>query len=467
MKILLLNPPSLTNFGSEVPEIVNEERGCNPPLGLLYVASYLLKHSDHKVKVIDSMVEKLDMDAIADRIKRLKPDVMGMTAMTFTIMDVLKIAAIAKKINKKTKVVLGGPHGHLYPEETLNLPNVDYLIMGEGERPFLELIDNLEDPSKVDGIAFKRGEEIIINPKLPLIQHLDEIPFPARHLTPYMKYSSLLGKHDVVTTMITSRGCPYKCLFCDRPHLGKQFRARSAENVVEEFEQCVDMGIEEFLVYDDTFTVDRQRVVDICNLIQKKGLKISWDIRARVNTVDKELLDLLKKAGCERIHYGVEAGNPEILKILRKGITMDQARKVFKMTKKAGIQTLAYFMIGSPRETRETIQQTIDFAIELDPDFCHFTITTPFPGTELYFMGMKEGLIKGDVWREFAKNPTQDFVPPLWEENLDRDELVELLKKAYKDFYTRPSYILKRLIKVRSVGEFKRKARAGLKVFGL
>ncbi|HII71281.1 TPA: radical SAM protein [Candidatus Woesearchaeota archaeon] len=470
MKILLINPPDLTPLGSEVPEIVNEERGHNPPLGLLYVAAYLIensKGSKHKVKVLDASVEGLGFEDIKERIANLRPDIIGMTAMSFTLLDCLKIADIAKKIDKDVKVVLGGPHVNLYPEESLSIENIDFLVLGEGERPFLELVENIENPAKVDGIGFKQDGKIHLNQKLPLIEDLDEIPFPARHLTPYRKYNSLLGKHDIVTTMITSRGCPYKCLFCDRPHLGKVFRARSAENVFQELKECVDMGINEFLIYDDTFTIDRKRVVDICNLIIKGGLDISWDIRARVNTVDYKLLKLLKKAGCERIHYGVEAGNPEILKVLRKGITKEQVREVFKMTKKAGIQILAYFMIGSPRETEETIQETIDFAKELEPDYVHFTITTPFPGTELYFMGLKEGLIKKDVWREFARNPTSDFVPPLWEENLTREELIRLLKKAYKEFYTRPSYILKRLVKVRSLGEFKRKAKAGLKVFGL
>ena len=181
--------------------------------------------------------------------------------------------------------------------------------------------------------------------------------------------------------------------------------------------------------------------------------------------MDKELLEKLKKAGCERIHYGVESGNPEILKILRKGITVEQAKKAFKMTKEVGIGTLAYFILGSPRETKSEMLESLKLAKELDPDFAHFTVMAPFPATPLYDMGIKEGVLKRDYWKDFALNPTKDFVPPLWEENMTNEELIELLEYAYKNFYIRPRYVIKEVLKVRSFGEFGRKAKAGLKVF--
>jgi radical SAM superfamily enzyme YgiQ (UPF0313 family) len=208
-------------------------------------------------------------------------------------------------------------------------------------------------------------------------------------------------------------------------------------------------------------------VVDVCDGIIKRKLNIGWDIRARVNTIDKDLLKKLKKANCERIHYGVESGNPEILRVLNKGITVDRVRTTFQQTKEAGISVLAYFMIGCPKETRKEIMETISFAKELKPDFVHITIFTPFPATEIYKMGLREGIIKNDFWREFAQNPTEGFQPHCWEEHFTREELQEIIVYAYKSFYTRPRYILKRLTCVRSVGEFMRMARAGLKVFGM
>ena len=468
MKILLIYPPAENIITSTYPAVVDEEAGFYPPLGLMYVAAYAERNTEHKIEILDTEVERMDYPTIEREIERRKPDIVGIQAMTFMLIDVILTAKIIKRVNKEIKIVLGGPHVNIYPDETISIPEIDYIVLGEGEIPFTELIQNLENTQKlkkIPGLVFKEGEKIVNTGSRELIDTLDIIPFPARHLTPYKKYYSLLAKRAPVTTMMTSRGCPYKCLFCDRPHLGKKFRARSAGNVVDEMEECVDMGIKEFFLYDDTFAVNRRRAFDICNEILNRGLDIGWDIRTRVDNVNKELLEKLREAGCERIHYGVESGNPEILKVLKKGITIEQARKAFKMTKEVGIRTLAYFMIGSPRETKSQILETIEFAKKLNPDFVHFSVTTPFPATPLYYMGLEEGQLKNDYWREFAKKPAKDFVPELWEEILSQEELIELLKYAYKSFYIRPRYILKEMLEVRSLEEFKRKAKAGLSVF--
>ena len=470
MKVLLINPPSENTIEAEVPSVVNEERGHNPFLGLMYIASALLKKTDSQVKIIDCAVEGLNHDGLRNEIKRFDPDIIGMTAMSFTLLDNLKAAEIAKQVNNDIKVIFGGPHPHIFPEETINLENVDLIVLGEGEETIVELVNNIDSEDRwkeIKGIVFKDEGKAINTGLRPLTEDLDSIPFPARTLTPYKKYSSLLARRTPITTMETSRGCPYKCIFCDRPHLGKVFRARSPKDVAAEFEECVNLGIREILIYDDTFTINRKRVVDICNMIIERKLDVGWDIRARVNTVDKELLELMKKAGCQRIHYGVEAGNQKIMDVLKKGITREQVMKAFDATRKTGMDILAYFMIGSPRETRETIMDSINFAKKIRPDYVHFSITTPFPATELYQMGLNEGILKADVWKEFAKNPTKDFKPPLWEENLKREELIEMLYMAYKKFYTRPSYIVNKMLKIRSFAEFKRKAKAGLKIFGL
>jgi radical SAM superfamily enzyme YgiQ (UPF0313 family) len=237
--------------------------------------------------------------------------------------------------------------------------------------------------------------------------------------------------------------------------------------VVDELQECVEMGIEEFLVYDDTFTVDRKRTVEICDEIVRRGLDISFDIRARVDTVDETTLDKLAAAGCAGIHYGVEAGTERILKVLNKGIHIEQAARVFELTRRRGIPVLAYFMIGSPTETREDILTTFRVARSLKPDYVHMTILTPFPGTEIYRMALEKGVIERDVWREFAARPDPSFEPPHWGENFTREELNELLVYGYKRFYLRPAYVLKRLWALRSWSEFKRKAAAGLKVLGM
>lgn len=463
MKILLINPPALNTLTANIPEILDQERGFIPPLGLMYVAAYLEKNSSHEVKILDCQLEKLDWPELEKKIIDEKPDVAGITAMTFTLIDVIKTAGIIKKINRNIKVVLGGPHIHIYPEETINIPAIDFLVLDEGEITFKELVEALsanqpaKDLSVIKGIVFKNGEEIINTGYRELIQNLDKLPFPARHLLPYQKYFSVLSSASPITTAFSSRGCPYQCTFCNRPHLGKIFRARSAKNVVDEMEECQKMSIKEILFYDDTFGVDRQRVSDICEEIKKRNLTIFWDIRTRVNTVDEEILNNLKKAGCQRIHYGVEAGTQKILNILKKGITLEQAENAFKITKKAGIQTLGYFMIGSPTETEKDIMETIKFMKKLDPDFVHVAITTPYPATALYLGGLQKKVFPCDYWREFAKNPKSDFVPLLWEENLSREKLISLLKKAYRSFYLRPSYIIKKILKLKSGPELIRK----------
>ena len=259
--------------------------------------------------------------------------------------------------------------------------------------------------------------------------------------------------------MMTSRGCPYRCCFCDRPHLGKRFRAHSATYVVDEIEECKKLGIREILLYDDTFTVNKERVLSICDEIQNRQLNISWDIRTRVDNVDEAMLEKLKQAGCRRIHYGVESGTSEILKILRKDIDLQKTKDIFATTRVIGIKTLAYFMIGSPTETQDQINKTIDFMMELQPDFVHISITTPFPATDLYRLGLERGILKSDYWREFSRKPTADFVPKVWEENFTREQLVALRKLAYRRFYLRPKYIFKQISRIKSWRDLKIKGK--------
>ena len=470
MNVLLINPLRKNEIIGNNPSIIEEERGYNPPLGLLYIAGYLEKYAKHNITVIDSQVEKLDYSSLESRVRSIRPDIVGITAMTMTMIDVIKTVDIVKSLDSNIKVILGGPHVHLFPEETIDLKGVDYLVLGEGEVTFKELLDSVNDKSRlrdIPGLVFKDNGKIINTGVRPLIKNIDEVPFPARHMVSYKKYTSLLSKGNIVTTIFTSRGCPYKCTFCDRPHLGKMFRARSPENVVQELEECVKMGIDNFLFYDDTFSVNKKRVIDICKEIIKRKLSIDWDIRTRVDNVNEEMLRLMKKAGCNGIHYGIETGSEKILKVLDKGITIEQANRIFELTRKYRIPTLAYFMIGNPTETIDDINTTFKVMKMLKPDYVHLTILTPFPGTKIYFDGLKSGIIKKDYWREFAKNPSPDFVPPHWDEIFNKNELKDLLIKGYKGFYMRPSYVFKKILDLKSFNEFKKKAVAGFKVFAM
>lgn len=467
MKVLFINPPSKNEIISCNPKIIKEERGCEPPLGILYLAAYLENHSQHKISVIDAQVEKLSYQELKQRIEKISPDIIGITAMTFTLIDVIKTVALVKEINPRVKVILGGPHAHIYPKETLQLDGVDFVVMGEGEKALLELINNIDQPNQlkdINNLAYKSNDQIVINKITEYNKNLNELPFPARHLVPYKKYRSILSGDNAITTMFTSRGCPYRCAFCDRPNMGKIFRSRSAENVVNEMEKCLEMGIDEIFIYDDTFTVDKQRVINICDEIIKRNLKFTWDARARVDTVNEEVLRKLKQAGCVRIHYGVESGAEKILKVLNKGINLDQVVKVFNLTKKIGISTFAYFMVGCPTETKEDILKTIKFAKNLNTDYVQITLFTPFPATKIYNDALEQGIIKNDYWLEFAKNPSPDFKTPYWDQELSQEELFNLINLAYRQFYLRPSFIIKSILDLKSINDFKKKAKAGFKI---
>ncbi len=241
MKILFINPPDFNTISAELPVAIQEAKGYNPPLGLLYLAGYLEKYSNHNLKILDCQAEEMGYEEIEKVIKDFSPNVVAVTAMTFTLIDVINVLKIAKKINPDIKTVLGGPHPHIYPEETINIKEVDFVVLGEGEKIFKELLENIDNREKLKnlkGLVYKEGDKIFNSGPADFITDLDNIPFPARHLTSYKKYTSILSSQKVVTTAFTSRGCPYRCLFCDRPHLGKMFRFRSAKNVADEFELC-------------------------------------------------------------------------------------------------------------------------------------------------------------------------------------------------------------------------------------
>ena len=459
MKVLLVNPPADHEISANNPEVIESSRGFTPPLGILYLAAVVERDTPHEIRVIDAQEQELTHEELTEKIVAEAPDVLGLTAMTFTIIDVMIILRNVRERLSNTQFILGGPHVHIYPLETINIPEVDVAIHGEGEGTIAELLECIGDKQAMRncvGIMFKdENGEVVNTGKRPLIDDLDSLPFPARHLTNWKRYSSVMAKRDPITTMFTSRGCPYKCSFCDRPNLGKNFRARSAQSIVDEMELCQkELGIHEFFIYDDTFTIDKKRVVATCEEIKRRKLDIGWDFRARTNTVTPELLKLLRSSGCERIHYGVEVPNDRLMRVLKKGLKVDSVVEAFRETRKAGIETLAYFMIGVPTQSKEEVYETFEFMKKLDPDFVHLTILTPFPATQIYYQGMQQGLIEKDYWREFAQNPTTEFEPPYWTEILSREELHQGILDGYRSFYVRPSYILRKTMKVRSWGEF-------------
>ena len=469
MNILLINPPITHLIRTFAPDSITEEMGFYPPMGLLYIATYAKSKLGDLVdiKVVDMQVERMSYSDLEEYLRKEKFDVVGVTCMTFLLVDALKVAHIAKEVNKDCQIVFGGTHPTIYPRETLKQEVVDFVVNGEGEETFYELLFFMlqnKNFSDIKGLGYKSNNSLYINPPRSFLHDLDKLPFPDRKLIPYEKYYNLIGDaKQIMTSLLTSRGCPHNCSFCTHKD-GRLWRRRSPENVVAEIEECVKLGITDFDIIDDTFTINRKRVIAICEMLIEKKLNVTMDVRARVDQVNEELIHKLAQAGCTRIRFGVESGNEDVLRALRKGINLEQVKRAFEIAKDAGITTFAYFMLGSPGERIEEIKESISLARAIDPDYVQFLITTPFPATDLYREGLEKGILKRDYWQEFSEQPSSDFIPQWWTEFLTPEELVHWQKKAHLSFYFRPKYLLRQIRKVNSFKEFLRKSRAGIRL---
>jgi radical SAM superfamily enzyme YgiQ (UPF0313 family) len=465
-KVMFIVPPDTMSIEASMSKTYGEkERGYYPKLGVLYVAAHFEQATGRRPMFVDCPANGLGYEELGERLEECEPDLVGVSVLTFNILDALRSARLVKAADPATKVCFGGMHVGLYPRETLELPEVDYVVHGEGERPFAWLVEALqagassEQLAGIPGIGWKEDGESHLNPARDQIPDLDELPFPARHLIDLEKYSHILATGNVFSTIQSSRGCAFGCTFCDIRRT--KFRARTPENVLEEIRSLVDQGVDDLFFVDDTITIQKERVHEICRLIMESGLKLHFKISARVDTITRELLDDLRKAGCYRIHYGVETATPRLLKYMDKGITVEQVERAFQLTKAAGIETLAYMMIGIPTETYQEMQDTVDFAVALQPDYAQFSICTPYPKTELYLRLVREGVIPDDYWQRFAENPTPDFRVRFWNPDFSEDALRKIQDNAHQRFYRRPSYMLKELMKVRSWAEFNAKVRMG------
>jgi anaerobic magnesium-protoporphyrin IX monomethyl ester cyclase len=468
MKILLINPSLVQAEIGHYSKKTEEKRGIYPPLGLCYIATALEKEN-HEVRIIDCDAENNYFLKIDEAVSGFKPELVGFYIMTWTFRAANEIARKIKSLIPDIKLVAGGPGITCMPEESLEYGEFDFAVIGEGEITAVDLVKALEkgenDFGEILGLAYKQNGKIKINNPRPLIENLDSVPFPSRYLLPVKKYFDVLTRKRHFATIIATRGCPFNCTFCDRKNrMGRDWRVRTPENIVDEIEEVKSKyGIKEFMFFDDNLIVDKDWSERLCAEILKRNLKIIWECRARADRLlDKNLLKRLKQAGCYRIRIGFEAGDNEILKVLKKGITAEQSLQCAKICKEVGMEMVGYFMMGSPEETRETIQKTLDLALKINPDFAVFSKTIIIPGSELFDWAVENNKIRRDYWQRFLKGEEANGAPAISTKELPEEEVSKLVAMANKKFYARLGYMLKRLFGIRSLTQFIRQFQMGM-----
>lgn len=428
-----------------------------PPLGLAYIAGSLIE-AGHEVKIIDAQVSGYLKDDIRRELMNYSPDIAGITTMTSNFKGALEAAEIAKSLGITT--VAGGPNLEVFPEETLSHKYIDFGILGEGEQAFVELLDAIEhnNPfSGITGLAYKEGGSIKVN-GTARVDNIDKLPVPARHLLPIDMYSSVISI-DPMTTMITSRGCPFHCAFCFKQFADKKIRYRDPVKVVDEMELLInEYGIKEIMLYDDNIATKVSHIEGICREILKRNLKVRWESPCRVNRITLPLLKLMREAGCVRLRYGVESGDQKILESMNKKISIEMIEKAFEMTRSVGIETFAYFITGYLNETREAFENTLSLIKKIKPDKMMMTVTIPYPKTELERQSVEAGKMPLNYWKNFVLGKVNVPLAPLVKESN------KWVREAYFKFYLNPLYILKRLIHINSLDQFKKHILAGIGV---
>lgn len=444
MKILLINLPK--HFETKDYTCPNYffDFMRYPPLGLLAIATGV--HSRHQLEILDTALKQLSFDELVEYVTQIKPDLLGVSLVTRRLYGMHYVVKKIKDLLPGIKVVIGGPHVNTFPKETMSFGFIDYVLPGFGEITFPQLVEAIangeeeEELKKINGLFFKINGKIVNNPLVRGVENLDDLPFPNRKLINLYDYYAAADRQPM-TTICSSRGCPYRCIFCDVQE--KKWLCRSAVNVVDEFEEISNMGIKYIHVFDDTFNINRQRVIDICNEIIKRGLNIKWSTRGRVFPFDDEMAQLFKQSGGNRWHVGVETFDREIMKSIKKGITIEQVDNFFKICHKYNIDTMAYFMIGFPNETAEYRQRLYDNVRKLGPTYVFFNVLYPLPKTEYYESLLKEGILKKDYWEEFAINPQPDYAIPYPRSVELQEELISICNSYSLRFYFNPIFLLK------------------------
>ena len=460
MRFALVFNPFKYKVHEENIRIVQKYFGLFPPLSISWVAS-IAEKAGHKVIIVDARTLQLTMEETLEILRKFKPDIMGFMMTTYMFQDTLSWIRFLKG-HLKIPVVIGGYNLRVYPRESVSHPEIDFGVVEHAYYTIPALFEELskEKPNfdNVPGLVYKKNREIIVTPHPQRID-FDKFPNPARHLLPNELYAEFPTEKRNFTVMVTSLGCPFKCSFCEAGRT--PYNPRSPQTVIKEIEECYyKYGIKEIDIFDYEFTGIRERVLKICKLLERKDMDIIWACRSRIDTVDAELLQEMKKAGCRRIYFGLESGVQEILNKVNKGITIGQIRSTIGMCQDMGIKTLGFFLIGAPGDTKETIRKTLKFAKSLNLDYVQFSKCLAKPLTPLWKEMVKN--TKKDYWRDWVLGKEIDRELPRPWTDLSNCEINKITKWAYVSYYARPLFILRHLFRLHSFLELKRKALAFL-----
>jgi len=460
MRVALVFNPFTYKLHEENLRIVQRYFGLFPPLSLAWVAA-IAERAGHEVIIVDARTLQLTMEETHDRLREFQPDIIGFMMTTYMFRETLEWIRFLKA-RLKVPVVVGGYNLRVYPTESVTPEEIDFGCVNSALYTVPALLSELASGRNfgdVPGLAYKKDGKILVTDSVD--EDFEDYPFPARHLLPNELYAEFPTERKNFTVMVTSKGCPRGCEFCEAGRT--PYNPRKPETVIAEMEECYHKhGIREIDVFDYEFLINRKRSERIFDLMIERGLDLTWACRARIDSVDAALLEKMKRAGCVRIYFGIESGDQETLDRVSKGITVQQIRDTIGACKDFGIKALGFFLIAVPGETRQSIKRTLKFAKSLDLEYVQFSKMTAKPLTPLWRDLVEQS--GQDYWREYILgNVEEQPLPRPWTE-LTNDEIDELAKWAYVKYHSRPSFLLRSVLNVRSFDEFRRKFYAFLEM---
>ncbi|MFH0748825.1 MAG: radical SAM protein [Candidatus Bathyarchaeota archaeon] len=439
---------SFINAGPNEPRSTTMT-GASPPLGILYIAS-MLKHSGIEVSALDQTIERYDVKKVVDWVMKENPDILGISTILSSTITAPRIAKAVKEKNPNITIIFGNHHATNNAERILTkYPSVDFIVRGEGEQTCLELVEYLQEKRSLKdilGLTFRHEGTIITNPDRPLLIDIDSLPFPDRELLEGEYHNTTIGvvvAPKKFTSILSSRGCVFRCRYCSCTSIARNFwRPRSIENIIEELRFLTSEGYKQLMFVDDNFSLNQQRVIELCQRIRKEKIDVEWISEGRVDQCSYEMFREMVKAGCRMTYFGIESANQKVLDYYRKMITPEQSIQTLQTARKAGVAIIVgSFIVGAPDETKEEVQRTLEFTKQLDLDIPQINLLQANPGTPLWEEFRQSGFLnEEESWESGV------YISDICPSAVPRNELLLMIRKYYGDFLKRPQYIIKQTI---------------------